>query len=233
MSIIDFHSHILPGIDDGSQNIEMSEKILAISEAQNVNVIVATPHFYAASMTIDAFLKRRTAAYSNIRNAAAVHNIRIIEGAEVAFFPGIGDADKLEQLAITGTSLLLLEMPFRAWNSSDIKDVEKLLDRGLKPIIAHMERFYRYQKDTRMMDELYSLPVLVQVNAESLLGWITRRLALYLFQKGYADLLGTDCHNISSRPPNLAAGRDIIQKKLGAPYLTQLDQLGKEVLGLS
>lgn len=232
MSVIDFHSHILPGIDDGSRDREMSEKILEMSGNQGVNVIVATPHFYANRMIMDSFLQKRTAAFNGLQQIATKHRVCLIQGAEVAFFSGMGNADGLDRLTIANTRFLLLEMPFRSWNDEDIREVEKLLDRGLTPVIAHIERFYPYQKDKRVMDELYALPVLVQVNAEALLNWKSKRLTLKLFREEKAQLLGSDCHNLLSRPPNLMAGRKIIEKMLGTPYLERIDRLGEEVLKL-
>lgn len=231
--IIDFHTHILPGMDDGSKSIEMSEQMLELSKAQGIGVIVGTPHFYASQMTLKDFLKRRDTAYGNIYKKAAGLGIHLLFGAETAFFTGIGSASGIEELAISGTSLFLLEMPFREWTGSDIQEVEMLLDRGLTPVLAHIERFFPYQKDKKIFDELYSLPVLSQVNAEALVNWKTRRLVLKLFENNMAHLLGSDCHNISTRPPNLAMGRKIIEKKLGSPYLVQIDRLGSRLSGLS
>lgn len=232
MSVIDFHSHILPGIDDGSRDRQISEKMLEMSENQGVNIMVATPHFYASHTTMENFLRKRTAAFGSMKDYAEKCGLRLLPGAEVAFFSGMSRADGLESLTIAGTMLLLLEMPFRSWSSGDIREVEKLLDRGLTPVIAHMERFYPYQKDKHIIDELYALPVLVQINAEALLIWRTKRLALKLFREGKAQLLGSDCHNLLSRPPNLTAGRNIIERKLGVSYLERMDRLGKEVLKL-
>ncbi len=231
MSVIDFHAHILPGIDDGSRDREMSEEMLEMAGNQGVNAIVAAPHFYADRMTLDGFLRKRAAAFGRIKDDAEKHGVRLIPGAEVAFFAGMSSADGLDRLTIADTGLLLLEMPFGSWSGEDIREVEQLLDRGLTPVIAHMERFYPYQKK-RMTVELFALPVFVQVNAEALLGRKTKRLALKLFREGNAQLLGSDCHNLRSRPPNLMAGRKIIEKELGAPYLERIDRLGEEVLKL-
>lgn len=205
--------------------------MLDMAKEQGVGVMAATPHFYAWQTTLDSFLKKRDMANDMIQDAAAKRGIRVLPGAEVAFFPGIGRADGIECLTIGGTSLLLLEMPFRAWDSSDLQEIERLLARGLTPVLAHIERFYAYQKNRRMLDAVYSLPVLVQVNAESLLNWRTKHLAFDLFRKGNADLLGSDCHNTTSRPPNLAGGRRAMEKRLGTQYLLQMDRLGEEALG--
>ncbi|HIQ75220.1 MAG TPA: capsular polysaccharide biosynthesis protein [Candidatus Cottocaccamicrobium excrementipullorum] len=231
-TIIDFHSHILPGMDDGSETAEMSEQMLKLSKEQGIDVIAATPHFYAEQMTLDMFLKRRETAFLTIQDAAACRGISLLLGAEAAFFPGIGNAGGIQQLTIRGTSILLLEMPSREWNSRDIEEVEQLLARGITPLLAHIERFIPYQKDRRMIRRLYSLPILAQVNGGALLNWRTRRLALRLFSQGMAHLLGSDCHNLTTRPPNLAEGRNMIEKKLGRRCLSQIDRLGREISGL-
>lgn len=231
-AVIDFHSHILPGIDDGSKTAEMSAQILELSKEQGIGTIAATPHFYAGQMALDTFLEKRRAAFLKIRDVADRCGISLLLGAETAFFPGIGNADAVRQLAISGTSLLLLEMPFREWNSRDIKELEHLLTRGLTPLLAHVERFLPFQRDRRLIEELYSLPILAQVNAGALLDWRTRRLALRLFCLNRAHLLGSDCHNVSTRPQNLVRGRNVIAKKLGSRRLLQIDQLGKEQTGL-
>lgn len=233
MNIIDFHSHILPGMDDGSRNGEMSERMLELYAEQGINVIVATPHFYADRMTLESFLDKRAAAYEYLQSQAGFRGIRLIPGAEVAFFAGMGDADGMEKLTVGGTSLLLLEMPFRPWNRADIREVEKLANRGIIPVMAHIERFFPYQRDKRIFDELYALPVFCQLNAEALMGWRTAHLALRLLREGRIHLLGSDCHNTDSRPPNLKKGREIIRKKLGDPHCARIDRFGGEVLGLS
>lgn len=112
-----------------------------------------------------------------------------------------------------------------------MQELESLLARGLTPVIAHIERFFPYQKDRKILDRLYSLPVLIQINAEALLNRRTRRLALKLLERDIAHLLGSDCHNMSTRPPNLEAGRRVIEEKLGSACLSKIDRLGKEISG--
>lgn len=231
MRIIDFHSHILPGIDDGSSSMEMSEEMLKECAAQSVEVVAATPHFYGESMALNDFLKKRDEAYKRLAERAKNREICLIPGAETAFFPGIGSAAGIERLTLADTPLLLLEMPFRPWNGEDLREVERLAERGIRPIIAHIERFYHFQKDEKILMELFALPVLIQVNAEALLNWRTRRPGLKLFSEGKAHLLGSDCHNLRSRPPNLEAGRKVIEKKLGEEFVKRMDRLGEKLLG--
>lgn len=227
---VDFHSHILPGIDDGSQDAATSHRMLELSAEQGVRIMVATPHFYPEMYSLNRFLEGREASLDYIQNVAENLGITVLAGAEVAFFPGMSRGEGLERLTISGTSLMLLEMPFRPWDKMDIREVENLIRRGIRPVIAHLERLYPYQIDLHRSEELLELPVYAQINAEALTAWRTRRLALRLFRGGKAQLLGSDCHNLTTRPPNLEQGRAVIREKLGESRLHQMDALGMELL---
>lgn len=232
MRVIDFHSHILPGIDDGSRDTDMSWKMLEMAAEQGVRIMAATPHFYADRSSLNRFLEQRDAAVNQIQVMAESFGITILSGAETALFPGMGCSAGVKKLTISGTSLLLLEMPARRWSVEDMKEVEDLIRNGIQPIVAHIERACQYQRNKRRVEELLALPVYAQVNAQTLLDWRSRPLALRLFRKGKARLLGSDCHNMTNRPPNLGAGRAIIKKRLGEECLRQIDELGMELLGI-
>lgn len=229
--MIDFHSHILPGIDDGSRNIEMSRKMLQMSASQGIDIILATPHFYADQISLSHFLENREISLDSVEEIAENYGIKILTGAEVAFFSGMSRSKELQKLTISGTSLLLLEMPFRSWTHEDIWEVRNILRNGIQPVIAHIERFYACQKNDCIIEELLSLPLYIQINAEAFLSWKTRRRVLRIIQKKKVLLLGSDCHNISSRPPNLQQARAVIKNKLGEEYLKQIDFWGQKLIG--
>ena len=117
MSVIDFHSHILPEIDDGSRNVETSIGMLRMCREQGVDIMIATPHFYADSNRVERFVENRKNAYDKVmaENADIPH---IMMGAEVAFFDGISRAERVDALTIEGTNIMLLEMPFVTWSDS-------------------------------------------------------------------------------------------------------------------
>lgn len=232
MAIIDFHSHILPQMDDGSRDYEMTAQMLQTAEQQQINIIVATPHFYADSMIVSEFIRLRRHAVSKMKELALAENIRIVCGAEVAFFSGIGRADDIDALLIENTDLLLVEMPFRSWSERELYEIDLLLRRGIQPVIAHLERFYPYQKDKEIIPALLDMPVYIQINAECLTDWRMRRRAIKLFKNGQAHLLGSDCHNMSSRPENLGEGRKVLERKLGKAFLEELDEFGTSLLGM-
>lgn len=207
--MIDFHSHILPEMDDGSQSVEMSHAMLQKQHQQGVSGVIATPHFYATQDDPESFLKRRQAAVEALGQTP----IPVICGAEVAYFDGISRCEELSQLCIGQTNLLLLEMPFGPWSARVVDEVVGLMaTTGLVPVLAHVDR-YRLQI-RKWGDELLDQGVLFQCNAAAFLGfgssWALNQLAMDRIR-----FIGSDCHNITTRPPNLAATAEVIRKKLG------------------
>ena len=228
--MIDFHSHILPGIDDGSKSAEMSLQMVSALASQGVDTIAATSHFYATERTPQRFLQRRAEAYDRLKAVLPEDAPRILLGAEVLYFPGISHMDELPQLCLEGTDLLLLEMPFTAWNERMIREVDELSRSGVcRIMMAHIERYY-YKQPVSVWDSFLEQDVLMQSNAEFFLSLRTRHKALKLLREGRIHLLGTDCHNMTSRAPRMAEARALIRKRLGDETLEEIDALGEALL---
>ena len=232
MKIIDFHSHILPGIDDGSRNLEMSQAMLAAEKQQGVEVVCLTPHFYAEQMYLETFLANREASWEKIREDAQKLSLTCILGCECAFYPGIGSSDAVEKLLFEGSRVLLLEMPFRPWTEEEINEVEKLIRRGIQVVIAHLERFLKLQKDKRMIGALTELPVTIQINAHSLEPVLAGRKLCAGFKEGKYHLIGSDAHSLERRPVNIGTGREMLRKRCGEDVLRAVDEAGNDLLGL-
>ena len=231
MAIIDFCSHILPCIDDGSKSTEMSMEMLRMSEAQGVDLMLATSHFYASRQRVEDFLERRQSSYERLMECKGDVGPQLKLGAEVAFFPGISRADRMEELTIEGTDVLLLELPFAPWTKAIVDEVDALLvRRGFQIILAHLERYMEMPENRRWMGELLAMPVFVQINAESLLRWRKRRRLIEMFRKGQAHFLGSDCHRTDRREPNLGRGREVLRRKLGEGFLKDMDESGSRLL---
>lgn len=157
----------------------------------------------------------------------------ILLGAEVAFFPGISKAEDLERLSIGDTDAFLLEMPFAPWTDSDLDEVRSLAEsRGFSVILAHLERYLEIPENKRRIPKLLEMPVTVQINAGSLLDWRRRGRVVRMFRNGSAHVLGSDCHGMHRRPPDLQEGRAVLGKKLGQGFLDRMDQFGSELLKL-
>ena len=231
MKVIDFHSHILPGIDDGSKNVETSIEMLRRSKTAGVDIMIATPHFYADCDRIERFTEKRLGAYQKIEDQLGKDTPQILLGAEVAFFEGMDQAEKIDRLTINGSRIMLLEMPFRMWRQKDIDQVRNLIEeRKFSLIIAHLERFMKTAGNKEYIEELMSLPVTIQINAESLSDWKQSHTLIKMFKRGQVHILGSDCHGIHHRPPNLMEGRQRLEKKAGEACIRRLDEYGMDLL---
>ena len=230
----DFHSHILPGIDDGSKSVRMSIAMLRRLAAQGITRVVATPHFYAHQNSPEKFFARRDAAESTLRQAMAqVSGLpEVIVGAEVCYFPGMSGTDLLPALTIGSTSYILVEMPHGPWTQGMYRELENIRNRhGLMPIIAHVDRYIKPLQQYGIPDRLYDMEMVVQANAGFFMDWRTRRLAVKMLENDRIHLLGSDCHNMSDRPPYLAGAMDTIRQKLGKEALLRIAEYESYILG--
>ena len=203
----DFHTHILPSLDDGAKTVSESAEMLLKMKESGVEQVVLTPHFYSDSYSLDAFLKAREAATEALSALEVTCRPVLYLGAEVAYFPSISRAGSLEKLCIEGTNVLLLEMPFYPWNESVISDVYDLISvRGIQVVLAHVERYYRLGAK-KYLQKLLSAGAICQINAEAMLDPTWKQERRFLFKSGAIHLLGSDAHRaIGARSPNLCEG---------------------------
>lgn len=229
--MIDFHSHILPKIDDGSSSSNESIEMLTLTKQQGIGHIVATPHFYASETNPAEFLSCRSASYNRLISVINGKNLpQIIPGAEVSYFEGISDCEELEALKILGTSLIMVEMPMCKWSERMLSELAAIYDkRGLVPLIAHIDRYIRLMHDKKIADRLSGLPVLIQANASFFIEKKSSKLALSMLSKGKIHLLGSDCHNIHTRRPNLGDAIEVINEKLGREEIQKITANEKAV----
>lgn len=213
--MIDIHTHILPGMDDGSVSLEESLAMAKESARQGVRLLAATPHFYATQEDPNSFLRRREKSLALLESAWQEGFPTLLVGAEVRYFDGISRVEKIAHLTLDHTRILLLEMPFTSWSRRMVEEVVELQrSRGLQVLLAHVERYLKDQ-DGQVWETFRQNGVWMQCNANFFLRWQTKRKAQALFKKGEIHMLGSDTHNMTTRPPNLAMARDALVKSLG------------------
>lgn len=213
---VDFHSHILPGADHGSDDLETSLSQLKYAALAGVDTIVATPHFYPSEETISDFLERREKAYA-ILEAHNDTGIKIIKGAEVQIAIGIETLPDLDKLCIGDTNYILLEFPAEPWAywiTDAVTEISRA--RRLRPICAHIDRYTHIGRERIM-----KLNIDVQLNASAMLeSWGRRRQYRDLIAEDYIHVLGSDAHGDGMR-----AYKDFTAsvKKIGKlmPYMTE------------
>ena len=229
----DLHSHILPGVDDGSESVAESIEMLRLEAAQGISHVVATPHFYPHHDTPEQFFSRRSRAEAALRQEMARHSgLPTVEvGAEIYYFRGMSDSDLLPELTIGGKNCILIEMPPAPWPDSAIEELASIRrKRGITPIVAHIDRYIGPFRTYGIPERLEALPVLVQANAEFFLERRTARMAMKMLKAGRIHLLGSDCHHISERSPNLGPALERIAGKLGPEALERIRSCARHIL---
>lgn len=228
--MVDFHCHCLPGIDDGSRSIEESIKILEMLSGQGINSVVATPHFIANNETVDVFLERRQKSYESLSEKLPDNLPCIRLGAEVEFYEGISNLTGLNKLCIEGTDIILLEMPNVKWTQGVINELYRLVSLGnIQIMLAHIERCL-FLQDWEVADYLLRNDVIMQSNASNFIGFLTKRKACKYLKDNIIHVLGSDSHNITSRPPRIKEALDVIEKKLGNNAVEHLRSVSQDII---
>lgn len=222
----DFHSHILPKTDDGSHSTEESIEMIRSLGRQGITRVVATPHFYANDESVSEFLSRRDAAYEKLKEHIPENAPSIVTGAEVRYYEGISRLENLNSLCVQGSGLLLMEMPGKTWTEYTIKELTDIsLSGRLTLVLAHIERYADFQRPGTM-HRLLDNGVLMQVNADFFSGFFSKRKALRMLRNGEIHFIGSDCHDMAVRKPEIKPAYETIRKKLGDGFLEDFISFG-------
>jgi protein-tyrosine phosphatase len=226
----DFHIHCLPAIDDGADSVETSYGMLRSLGNQGVRNVVATPHYYPNEQTFEEFIEQRALAVNalrsyvlSIKDPGCMPNLRL--GAEVYIHRGLANLD-VSELCFTGTRYLLVEPPYSdygSWIVDEIWNTSKKHD--VIPIFAHLERYLSMYSESQI-NELLSLPeFVVQINAAAFKDKKSIRFVEDLAANGLPIVLGTDAHNLTTRPADFTpAAKYLLTKRAGAKLLNHILQ---------
>lgn len=226
--MIDFHNHLIPGVDDGAASLDESRAALEAYRAQGVRAVVATPHLRASladtPAALDAYLAEVDAAWARLAALAAAEfpEMRLERGFEVMLdtpAPRLDDP----RLRLAGTPFVLVEFPFMTVPPNADRTLFELKVAGWTPVIAHPERYSNADAAGRQAAEWKRVGGLLQVNAGSVLGKYgpeARRLAWSLLGQGMADYVCSDHHARGTL--HLAACRDVLAQAGGEAQARRL-----------
>jgi len=209
--VIDLHSHLLPGIDDGPPTIDGTLEMARLAVADGVTTMVCTPHM--APPYPHTTPQRVAEALARTREALAEAEIplEVLPGAEIAmdWIARMSDAD-LRAASLGGNGRwILLEMPFQGWPVGVTDLLTDLELRGFRPVLAHPERAGGVQSAPERMRDLVGRGALTQLTASSFTGEhgrMARQTARTLLRNGMVHLLASDAHAPDRRPPGLSEG---------------------------
>jgi protein-tyrosine phosphatase len=222
--VIDLHSHILPGLDDGSRTVEDARALARRAAEDGVTAIAATPHVRSDYPTQPDEMER---GVLRLREDFVEQGIQVevLHGGEIDLGSlGSLDDDDLRRFSLARSErYLLLEFPYSGWPSGLEETVYRLGLRGFTVILAHPERNRMVQADPARLGESVRLGALVQVTAASVDGRIGRssqKAADRLLESGLAHVLASDAHTPEIREAGLADAAEALGDDRLAAFLT-------------
>lgn len=223
--VIDLHLHILPGMDDGPRNLQDSLAMARLAVQEGIKTAVATPHLFRrrwvdpADINLPEAIKEQVAAL-NLQLRQEGIDLTVLPGCEAPLFPELLSylADKKILTLNDNGRYLSLEMPETIIPPAIEHLIFELGCQGLTPVLSHPERnpvFYHWPEK---LERLVSLGCLVQITAMSLtrgFGWRVARFSKKLLKRGLVQVVATDAHNLSQRPPLLREALERLCRLLG------------------
>jgi protein-tyrosine phosphatase len=187
---VDFHAHVLPGVDHGCKDLATSLLQLQWAKKAGVDTIVATPHFYGWKQDLAEFTIIRQEAWNILQPEAEILGVQVVPSAEVTLYRELSELTTLEELTIPNTSYMLLEMPMEAWGNWVYTAIEKIISvHKILPIIVHVDRYS--EKD---VEKLLDWNLIYQINAEAFQSIWKRRKFIQWVQQERVHLIGSDVH---------------------------------------
>ena len=215
--MIDIHCHVLPGLDDGAEDLSASLALARAAAADGVRRLVATPH---VDTVHDYDLDEIGARTGEVNRALARERIPLVvlSGGEISLdrLGELGD-ESLCRLGLGGGTCLLIESPYHGPVPFLEEAVLDLQARGFQPILAHPERSPEFQDDLDRLGKLVGRGILCSLDAGSLIGRFgsrPKRVALKLLSEGLAHNVASDAHDLDRRPPGLSGAFDAADREL-------------------
>lgn len=226
MKLIDIHSHILPYMDDGAKDMDMTFEMLRIARADGITDIIATPHYKAGRFKGDAM--RAGELLEELRSLMKEENIdmNLYLGNEIYY------RSELEEKLVSGALSTLNGSGYVLVEFSPLDDfvhirnaMEDILGMGYVPVLAHAERYQCMTKRPEHVRELKEMGCDIQVNADSVTGetgfkvkWFVHKL----LKEYLVDYIGTDAHGTDKRKPAMKKCAELLYRKYDKAYADAL-----------
>lgn len=226
--MIDIHAHILPGLDDGAENLRETLEMACIAVENGIDVMIATPHCNIPDVYENYFDEKLIKTFQSVQAVLEEEEIplQLLLGMEVYATPDMKQllAEK-KLLPLNNSRYLLVEFPFEGELEFLEETLQTVLDAGLRPIIAHAERYECIQADVYALDKWKERGVLIQVNKASLVGKFGKRsyeTAHIMMRRRMVDVIASDCHRPYHRTPVMMDVYMALEKQYPRSYLELL-----------
>ncbi len=220
--MIDLHCHILPGLDDGAEDLGESLQMAAVAEKDGVHTILATPHTKNGIHENPPQLVHRQTAELAGRIAGEGIGVTVLPGAEVHICGGLAEKVKNHEVGTVndGGRYLLVEFPFQSLPNGWSRELFQLNLEGIIPVVVHPERIFEFRRQFDLFYELVAMGCLTQVTAMSITGELgepAMRCARQLLERRLVHLIASDAHSADGRPPALSTGVEVAGRILKDP----------------
>lgn len=226
--MIDIHAHILPGVDDGSRDIGDSLMMASMAVQSGVSGIIVTPHCNIPGDNCVSGATEMRQSLTYFREALSDNEIplELYEGMEIFGTPEVAEMMQEGILCpLAGSVYTLIEFPFSNYADEATAILESLLDLGLRPVVAHPERYYYVMEDPQILNEWFDMGCYLQANKGSLQGRFGPRveaLAHSMVQRRFVSFIASDAHSSRTRTTWMEDIFTLVENRYGREYAVQI-----------
>lgn len=226
MGYVDIHCHVLPGVDDGSPNMDITMEMLRIAEENGISDMIVTPHYKQGRVgTPREVIGKMIRDVEKYAKLSGIH-VKLHPGTEIYYNSSLGEKLESGWLAtMNDTDYVLVEFGPMETFPYVRNAMEDLFSLGYKPILAHVERFECMLADADHVKQLHDMGCMIQTNASSVAGdyglkvkWFLKKL----LKRHLVDFVGTDSHDLTRRKPEMKKCAETIRKVCEPEYADAL-----------
>lgn len=226
IQFMDIHTHLLPAVDDGASDMDETVQMLKLAKNQGIRTIIATPHFGLGSQEKSAEELLECKERVQQKAASIDPDIKIYLGNELYYRESVlEEVIRGNALTMAGSRYVLIEFSVRVDYKSLYQGLNKFIMAGYAPILAHVERYRCLMEKDGRVEEIRELGVYIQMNSSSLLGnFLDKSVRQHrrLLKDRLLHFIATDCHNTSTRAPNLEKAFQTVVKLTDWEYAVEL-----------
>ena len=220
------HCHILPGVDDGSKNMDMSLQMLDYAYNEGIRAHILTPHYHGGYVETERSVIDRTFGELRSRLNKVHPDMQLFPGHEIYYYPSVPEwieEGRVHTLADSGYALL--EFSTGVEKRELLEAVKNMCGYGFYPVLAHVERYDCLVKDPSYVGKLIDNGAYIQVNSGTVAGDGGIRIRHFIkkiLKEEWVHFIGTDAHSMGSRKPQIAECAKYLMKRCSEEYAAEL-----------
>lgn len=226
LKIADMHCHILPGLDDGSKDMEQTMSMIKIAYSEGVRLIIATPHYHIGKVKVDISEAKKLIETIKESIKEKYPDLEIYCGQEIYYYSeAMEDIENKRAATMAGSEYVLLEFSTDVSYTEITSAIYDTTSHGYHPILAHIERYECLAKRPDRIAELIEAGAYMQVNAKTVAGEYGKQIQKFikkLLKKEYIHFISSDAHSDRSRAPHFNEAEKVLSKACSAEYYKKI-----------